>query len=400
MRWVEWRLTVILALIVSALALSACGGDDEEKSGGGSGGTEKKADAGAAKAKAEAAIAPYVGKPSPFPVSTPLEKKPDASTTLAYMDCGTPICALFRQLATPAAKTMGVKLDVIKTGQSADSVNGAFSSVLERKPDAIMVTALDPTIWQAQLEKIKAAKIPVVTTGIVNGDKFGLTTEPNTAVFGKAASELSGKLQADWVYAKYGEKANVQLNYVPELSFSALIRDAFKKELGSLCPDCKVRELKIPITSLGNKAPQAIVSDLQANPDTTVVVATNSENIVGLPAALKTARLNVAQEGQGVEAGKTIATVGGAGSPTTLEYLKNGQQTVDLALDAPVLSWTLVDAATRGALGQKLDPQQVKGLPPEQFLSKSDIKFDASRGWTGYPDFGERFAKLWKAGQS
>ena len=141
------------------------------------------------------------------------------------------------------------------------------------------------------------------------------------------------------------------------------------------------------------------MSDLQSHPDTTVVVGSNSENMIGLPAAMKTAGLQPAKEGQAVSPGKVIATVGQAGSPATLQYLKDGQQTVDLTLDAPVLSWTLVDAATRGATGQPLDPQEAKGMPPEQFLSQSDIKFDPSKGWTGYPDFAKRFAELWK-GQS
>jgi ribose transport system substrate-binding protein len=182
----------------------------------------------------------------------------------------------------------------------------------------------------------------------------------------------------------YGNKANVQFNWVPELSFSAVIRDGFVKELKSLCPDCKVHLLKIPVATLGNKAPQLIVSDLQANPDTNVVVGSNSEQLIGLPAALGTAGLKV-------------GTLGGAASPVNLQYIKNGQQTADIALDLPVLSWSLLDAAVRGATGQPITGLEAKGLPPEQFLAKEDITFDPSKGWTGYPDFAQRFVKLWSA---
>lgn len=391
-----YRLVAAVALVVSVSALSACGSGGSSSNASGTTTSTAKVDASASKAKADAAIAPYVGHPSAFPVTTPLAKHPTSSTTLAYMDCGTPICALFRDLAKPAAKAIGAKMTVVKTGQSADQINAAFNTVASQKPGALMVTALDPTIWQQPLKKIKADKIPVVTTGIINGADFGLTTPPNTAVFGLDVSKLNGKLVADWVYSKYGDKANVQFNYVPELNFSAVIKDAFESELKSLCPSCEVHELKVPITTLGNKAPQAIVSDLQSHPDTTVVVGSNSENMIGLPAAMKAAGLQPAKEGQAVSAGKVLATVGQAGSPTTLEYLKNGQQTVDLSLDAPVLSWTLVDAATRGATGQPLDPQEAKGLPPQQFLSQSDITFNPAKGWTGYPDFAQRFLKLWK----
>jgi len=237
------------------------------------------------------------------------------------------------------------------------------------------------------------------TAGIINGDEFGLTTAPNVAALGKDAITRAGTLMADWVYAKYGDKANVQFNLVSELAFSRLITDAFTSELKSLCPKCEVRELKIPITTLGNNAPQLIVSDLQANPKTTVVAASGSENMSGLPAAFKVAGLRAAKEGEMVEAGKVIATVGEAGGPSSLQDVKDGKQTVDLALDAPAVGWTLVDSVVRGINGQELDPQEAKGLPPVQFLSQSDIKFDPSRGWTGYPDFAERFIKLWKGGK-
>jgi ribose transport system substrate-binding protein len=139
----------------------------------------------------------------------------------------------------------------------------------------------------------------------------------------------------------------------------------------------------IPVATLGNTAPQKIVSDLQAHPDTKVAVAANSEIFIGLPAALKTAGLS------------DITTVGTGGGPTNLEYVKDGQQTVDLALDLPVLSWTLVDAVSRPIVGEQVPAEEAKGLPPMQFLEQKDITFDPSHGWTGYPDFAQRFSKLW-----
>jgi hypothetical protein len=37
--------------------------------------------------------------------------------------------------------------------------------------------------------------------------------------------------------------------------------------------------------------------------------------------------------------------------------------------------------------------------PPIQILTKSDITFDPTQGWKAYPDFAQRFAKQWGAGQ-
>ena len=45
------------------------------------------------KAAASSFIAPYLDKPTPFPVVTPLAKSARGKK-IAVMDCGTPICAL------------------------------------------------------------------------------------------------------------------------------------------------------------------------------------------------------------------------------------------------------------------------------------------------------------------
>ena len=34
-----------------------------------------------------------------------------------------------------------------------------------------------------------------------------------------------------------------------------------------------------------------------------------------------------------------------------------------------------------------------QALAPQQFLTKEDITFDPSKGWTGYPNFAEMFAE-------
>ena len=388
------RLALLAATLASVLVLAACGGDDDE--GGGTsagGGTETAADTSASKAKAEEAIAEFTGKPSPFPVTEPLEEKP-TGLSIAFMDCGTPICGLFRDLTGGAAKAMGADFASVKGGASGEAVNAGFNSILERKPDAVIAPAVDPRQWQGQLEDFKAADIPVAVTGIVNEAEFGLDQAPNSTALGKEHTERAGKLLADWVYAKYGEEANVQFSWVPELAFSAIERDAFTAEMKSLCPSCEVRDLKIGVATLGNRAPQTIVSDLQANPETNVLVASVSEQFNGLPPAMRTAGISAAKPGEALEAGSKVAVVGTGATPLNLQYLKDGQQTVDLAVDFPIVSWTLVDGAARGAVGQ--DPKP--GLPVIQFLTGEDIKGDPSKGWTGYPDFADRFMKLWQGG--
>ena len=47
---------------------------------------------------------------------------------------------------------------------------------------------------------------------------------------------------------------------------------------------------------------------------------------------------------------------------------------------------------------QPVTEGQKKGLPPVQILTQKDITFDPTKGWQAYPDFAQRFAKLWGAG--
>jgi ribose transport system substrate-binding protein len=370
----------VATLGATALAVSACGSSNSSSSGSAS--TVKSAGSSAdAKAKAEAAIAPYIGHPSAFPVTTPLSTRPTGKA-VTYVDCGTPVCALFRTLVTPAAKTMGLKMSSVKAAGSAENINSAMEGVASSKPAGVILSSVNPIQWQGALGTLKSQKIPMTATGIVNGDKYGLTTDPNSVMFGATVTTLTGKLQADWTYNKLGDKANSVYYYAPELDFMTLEKDSYLKEMASLCPTCKTRAVTIPVASLGNTAPQTIVSDLQAHPETKAAVAANSEIFIGLPSALKTA-------------GITITTVGTGGGPASLQYVKDGQQTVDLALDLPVLSWSLVDAVSRPIVGEKVPAELAKGLPPMQFLERGDIKFDPSKGWTGYPDFAQRFSKLW-----
>ena len=58
--------------------------------------------------------------------------------------------------------------------------------------------------------------------------------------------------------------------------------------------------------------------------------------------------------------------------------------------------WSQVDALARLMSGQEQTAGEAEGLPPIQILTAKD-DFDPKQLWTGYPDFAERFAKLWGA---
>jgi ribose transport system substrate-binding protein len=393
---VTLRRSAILALLVFALALglAACGGGSSSSSSSTSeaesseptgGETENAAEeeteseaAGGGVAEAKEIVAPYIGQPSPFPVTEKLKEVPKGAE-IDYVDCGTPICALFWEILQPAAQTMGVKLERVKAGSAANTVASAFDTVIAKEPAAVIVGSVTMELWSKQLKELQEKEIPVVTTGISDAEEFGIES-PQAS---NANSERSGELMAAYVVAEMaGEESNVVFYETPELSFTTILAESFQAEMEKLCPGCSVRIAQVGIEELGNTAPNTVVSDLQANPDTNVAVFGTAEIEAGLPTALKSA---------GIE----IETLGSSPGPAELQYLKEGKSTAVLGFDLPVLTWTLLDQAAREIAGQELSGPEAEGLGVLQFLRKEDVQYDVSKGWSGYPEFAEKFAELW-----
>jgi ribose transport system substrate-binding protein len=387
---------VALLMFVLALGLAACGGGSSSTSSGSTteteaepaepgGETEPAAEeepeaesSGGGIAEAKEKVAPYIGQPSPFPVSEKLKEVPTGDE-IDYVDCGTPICALFWEILQPAAQTMGVKLERIKAGSAANTVTSAFDTVIAKEPAAVIVGSVTMELWSKQLKELQEKEIPVVTTGISDTEEFGIES-PQAS---NANSERSGELMAAYVLAEMaGEDSNVVFYETPELSFTTIIAESFQAEFEKLCPECSVRIAKVGVEELGNTAPQTVVSDLQANPETNVAVFGTAEIEAGLPTALKAA---------GIE----VETLGSSPGPAELQYLKEGKSTAVLGFDLPVLTWGLLDQAAREIAGQELTGPEAEGLGVLQFLKKEDVQYDVSKGWSGYPNFAEMFAELW-----
>lgn len=375
-------LVLMLSLVVTACGSSsdssssesttAAETDSNEAGNGGEGGAP---DMAAVKQE----LAPYIGQPSPFPVTEKLKEIPKGAT-VDYVDCGSPICALYYELMTPAAAELEIKLNRIKAGTAANTVAAAFDTVLAQKPDAVIVGSIELPLWAQPLKELQEAEIPVVTSGITNIEEAGVVSPQ----LSNHASEVAGKLLADYAVTEMGggDKTDAVFYETPELSFTTVAAEAFNQQFEAICPGCPVRTAKIGVEEFGSTAPNTVVSDLQAHPDTTLAVFGAASGIEGLPAAMQAA---------GIE----IETLGYAPAPAELQYLKEGKQTAALGYDTPVAALNLIDMAVRQIVGQKLAGPQAEGLPVNQFLVQSDITFDPSHGWTGYPDFEERFAKLW-----
>jgi ribose transport system substrate-binding protein len=365
----------VLASAVFVAGCSSSGHSTTSKSGTTSGGGGSTADVAAAKAF----IADYVGKPSAFPTEDKLTKRPASGATVVFADAGTPVAALQWQLLQPAGKALGIHLVRVAAGSDASSISNAFDTIVSMKPAGVLIAAIDPVLYAKQLQELRNEGATVVASSIEDGAKYGF----GSVSYGDSDVKLVGALLGAWTIARSnGQATNIALYTVPELAFSGPLVDAAQSEITTLCPTCETRIVNVPVAQLGTGAAQMIVSDVQAHPGTQAAIFSTDEMAIGLSGAL-----NVA--------GLTLTTVGGAPSPENLQQIKAGTEDAALGVDLNEQAWSLVDQFAREHAGQALSGPEAKGELVIQFLTKADITFDPSQGWTGYPDIAIRFGQLW-----
>lgn len=63
-------------------------------------------------------------------------------------------------------------------------------------------------------------------------------------------------------------KANVAVFTINDYPSLQVFTNGFQKSMAEWCPACKVKIVNQPISDLGTKTPQSVVSTLQRSPDT------------------------------------------------------------------------------------------------------------------------------------
>ncbi|MDQ6731330.1 MAG: substrate-binding domain-containing protein [Actinomycetota bacterium] len=378
------RVLAPLALVV-CLAVAACGSSSSSSSSGssGAGASSSASSSGSASSAnltaAQSVVSQYSSKPTPFPVDMPLTKKLAAGQQIAYLDCAAPFCALLGQLYGLGTSTLKISPVVpVKADASANGIQTALSSILVKKPAAVLLPAVNLGALGGSISKFQSAGIPIVGAGVMGGQAQGISAPVN----GPNNYLLHGKILADWAIVTAGGKGNIVFYGNPELDFTKVETAAFKAEMAKNCSSCTVRYVDIPVTTIGSTAPSRVVSDLQANPSTKVALFSSLETATGLPAAIKTA-------------GIKVKIAGSAPVPVNLQDMKTGGIAAAVGLDAGILALTQIDAAVRLATKQPLTSAEKAGYIPSRLITAADLPADVSKGYSAYPDFVQRFAKLW-----
>jgi ribose transport system substrate-binding protein len=376
LRSVRW-LTVPLAL-ATACAVAGCTSTSTPSTS-----TSTPSASGTASADVAAAqqfLAPYSnGREPAFPVTTPLKVRPPADSTYAYLDCSTPVCAIFKGYIQAATEALGVKFLSVYAGSTVTSEQNAMSTIIADKPQGVFIPAIDPDAVLPQLKQLKQLGIPVTSQGIVNAPNYDIEFDNDEQ---PSSQELAGQIMAAWVIVKKGAAANAVIYNVPELAFSNFVAEGFTSEMAKLCSSCTARVVNIPVDDIGTSAPSLVVSDLEAHPQTNVAAFTVDEAATGLPSALKVAGIN-------------ITLTGNSPTPEILEYVKDGEMTSALGQSQAIGLWLAVDALARLQTHQPLAPGE-PGTPIVSMLDAQNITpAMVSGGWNGYNDYASLFEKLW-----
>lgn len=365
------------AALLFAVSLSACSSSADSATGTGN---TAAGNSGANVDAAKTAIASYSnGKTVPFVVDKPLSKPVAPGTKFAFLQCAAQACAVAGVAVKSAVEALGGTVTPVNSGSSAQTAQAAASTVLAMRPAAVIATGLDPQLYGGGLQKIADAGIKIVTISVaVDTKPYGITAN----YLGAPTFTKAGALMADWVVANKGAGAKVAFYAVPEISFMPSMTKGFQEELTKNCTSCAFRTVNVPLASLGTTAPQTVVTDLQANPDTTIAVFGTGTLASGVPAALSSAGLN-------------IPTLLYSPQAANLQDIKDGKVNAALGVDYNSSVWTGVDVAARLVNGEEPLPAETNGDVAFGFLGKQDITFDPTKGWNPYSDYADRFKKLW-----
>jgi ABC-type sugar transport system substrate-binding protein len=325
-------------------------------------------------------IAYFEEESTGLPHTEPLAEPIDPSTTVAYLDNGSAVSGIIWASLEQAAATAGVQLQQVDTGLDAQSINSAVSTVVESAPDILIAAAVDATFFQSQLEALKAAGTTIVYAGSSNGEQFGLLDSHS----GLGASIVNGQvLGAGAVALTCGTGTDFVFYNIPELSFSAIQLDAAEEYLAEVCPECSLRVVDIPVTTMDTTAGDAVVSDLQAHPETDFFITVADQIQIGLKSKMDLAGIDVHGMGQ-------------SSLPPNVEQIASALQAAGYAVDYNQYSWFMLDEGLRRHQGKEVVYED--WTPWVKAISRVLTQETASEypnGFVAYPGMQEDFAELW-----
>lgn len=368
----------IVGSAMLATACSSSGGSSPGGSGTATGST------GSASAARYSALEPLVTKleqrPTSIGITDPIKGAIPPGKTIAFLQCGSPICVGLGDDLVAAGARLHWKIDRINAGLTAESIKAGWDQAVSSKPSAVITSGTPRTLFDPELAELSAMKIPVIDLTTADRPGGGITQ-----VFGGPDEYTHiGKSIADYMLVNSGSSTvhelSVTISAYPSV---ALVANGVSEELKAQCSACTASALDVPATSIGSDLPTRVTSYLSQHPSINWMYVGFADMVTGLPAALSSAGLS------------NVKIVTLSTNPTVATYLKNGQNVVmATGFDIDEMTWRSMDYLARIWTGSPTAQDTDPGTLPAWFVTKDNLP-STTENFPYVVSYRAQYEKLW-----
>jgi len=369
----------LIATLVLALAVAACGSDSSSSGSSNASGGSTSSGGGAGVTKATDQLKQFQAAPTEITIKGALKGAPPAGKSIVMLGTNDPNNQKLQKSLKNLAAMAKWNYDVVSYDPANPATfNAAIDTAITKKANYIAEAGIPLT--PAMIKKVQDAGAKWVLTSVHPVEvKDPIIVDANAY----ENDEQMGKVLADFFVSDSKGKGNVVIEHVPAYPILDGFTDGFQAEVKELCPDCKVKiqEITIPDLTAG-KVPSVMVSALRSNPDANYVAFDVGPFAAGIDAALASAGLS-----------QKVKVIGEAADEAGIAALKSGKHTAWTGFDPVYSTYVMMDAMFRDSLGMPID-QKASALQTTQILTKDNVG-SVGATWGEPKDALDQFKKLW-----
>jgi ribose transport system substrate-binding protein len=298
-----------------------------------------------------------------------------------------PFTTIMFKGVNPAAKSLGLKLDVCDGKGQPNEWARCFSRFIGQKVDLIVSQSIDPKIIKSSISAANKAGIPVVTT---SSNFPGAPLWPGTAAEDPQPFKEVGKAIGDFIVSDSGGKANALLITSNEVYTSPGQVQATAAEFKKYCPKtCKWKIVDVPIGSWQDKIPTVVQSEITSNPDLTYVSPVYDGAV---PFAISAVHAKNAQD--------KVKVVSFNALPDIMKYMKNKDVlAADVGVWVEQHGYSAIDSVARVLAGEKDTPALKDSKLAMRMFSINNVDsldFNDPASWYGSANLADFYSKQWQ----
>jgi ribose transport system substrate-binding protein len=249
-----------------------------------------------------------------------------------------------------------------------------------------MVGGFEPSLVGPALADAEKAGIPVIMANVQDPGPARSDYPSAVKAFATHSFSWPGKVEADFVTADSGGKANIVFMSTSDLPhITSPMKDAFLNELKRVCPGCKVKVMDVP-SGQWNTLQTKTASLIRSNPDVDYIIPDFDGMVIfALPGV------------HSAGAQGKVKIISFNATPSVMKALKNKDVVVGETGGPNLLQgWAFADQALRVAAGVK--PLADIGIKDRLFTADNINSIDLGAeesSWYGEGDYAAAYKKLW-----